>query len=116
MLTGLEAGPGTGGPIPASGMGGLAGKGRVAGPIGAGGLAGQGESVIRVRPAARLFRVLHGGLHLGRQRRELMAAPLADHGERLPVAHEPQGDVVDDARTVTARDGRNAKQRAVYAA
>ena len=74
------------------------------------------ESVIRVRPQAGLVWVLAGRLNLRRQRGQLVAAPLADDREGLPVQHEPERDLIWQARLVKTRDRGDAEQRSIYAA
>jgi len=74
------------------------------------------EPVIRVGPRRSLAGILASGLNLRRQRRQLVAAALADDRERLPVQREPERDLVWHARLVVARDRRYAEQRSIYAA
>lgn len=74
-----------------------------------------GESVVRVRPRPDLFWVFAGRLDFGGQRRELMAAALADYRERLRVPDQLKRQVVLSAKPVTAGNSRYSKQRSIYA-
>lgn len=75
-----------------------------------------GEPVVRIWPVPGLLRVIARGLDLRCERRELIAAPLADHGERLPVPDQPQRYLVRLPGLVMTRDSSDAEQRAIYAA
>ena len=74
------------------------------------------EPVIRVRPPARLVWILAGHLNLRRQRGQLVAAPLSDDREGLPVQHQAERDLIRQACLVKTRDRRDAEQRSIYAA
>jgi hypothetical protein len=74
------------------------------------------EPVVRIGPRRNLAGILASGLNLRRQRRQLVAAALADDREGLPVQREPERDLVWHACLVAARDRRYAEQRSIYAA
>jgi len=90
----------------------LAGPGRADRPD----AVGLGEPVVGVWPVSGLLGILARGLDLRGERRELMAAPLADDGERLPVPDQPQRHLVRLPGLVVTRDGSDAEQRTIYAA
>ncbi len=74
------------------------------------------KPVVRIGPRRSLAGILARGLNLRRERRQLVAAALADDREGLPVQCEPERDLVRHARLVMARDRRYAEQRSIYAA
>jgi hypothetical protein len=59
--------------------------------------------------------IVTGGANLRRQRRELVAAPLAHGREWLRVLHELERHFVRPANPVQARNGLNTEQRTIYA-
>jgi hypothetical protein len=63
------------------------------------------EAVVRVRPGGGLLRVEPGCADALGQLRELVAAALADGGERHRVPCEPEGDLIRPASGVPASHG-----------
>jgi len=74
-----------------------------------------GEPIVGIGPRPGLVGVFAGRLDLGGQRRELVAAALADDRERLGVLKQPERQVVRPSEPVTARNGRYSQQRSIYA-
>jgi hypothetical protein len=74
-----------------------------------------GEPIVGIGPRPGLVGVFAGCLNLRCQRRELVAAALADDRERLGVLEQPERQFVWPSEPVTARNGCYSQPRSIYA-